>query len=150
MELPFLPFDEPNSCNDCIFMDPKYNGQLCFLNQVDLNIDLLDNVLLKKVVVQPTKKARSAGPHKLKSKTTTNKQKSRNKNKKSRSVSTQLRGGSTEPNSDETNILRHHLFYTNENLKNYPSIHRCRYIYPNCYLGTHKESLTHHQQQTPF
>ena len=38
-------------------------------------------------------------------------------------MSTHLCEGSTEPNSVETNILRHHLFYTNKNLKNYPFIH---------------------------
>ena len=32
IEPPFLPFDKPNSCNDCIFMDQKYNDWLCFLN----------------------------------------------------------------------------------------------------------------------
>ena len=36
-------------------MDPEYNDWLCFLNQVDSNTDLLDNVLLKIVIVQPTK-----------------------------------------------------------------------------------------------
>ena len=25
IEPPFLPFDEPNSCNDCVFIDQKYN-----------------------------------------------------------------------------------------------------------------------------
>ena len=44
---PFLPFVEPNVCNDYIFMDPEYNDQLCFLDQVDSNTDLLDNVILK-------------------------------------------------------------------------------------------------------
>ena len=66
IEPPFLPFDEPNSCNDCIFMDQKYNDQLCFLSQVDLNTDLLDNVFLKKVVLEPTEKPRSVGPDKSK------------------------------------------------------------------------------------
>ena len=51
MKPSFLPFDAANLCNDCIFMDQKYNGQLCFLNQVDSNTDLLDNVLLTKVVI---------------------------------------------------------------------------------------------------
>ena len=37
-------------------MDQKYNDRLCFFNLVDLNTDLLDNVHLKKFVVQPTKK----------------------------------------------------------------------------------------------
>ena len=57
-------------------------------------------MLLKWVVVQPTEKPRSVGPHESKSKTTMNKKKSRLKNKKFKSVSTQLRVGSTEPDSD--------------------------------------------------
>ena len=64
---PFLPSDEPNFCNDYIFMDPEYNDQLCFINQVDSNTDLLDNVILQQVVMQPTEKPRSVGPHKLRS-----------------------------------------------------------------------------------
>ena len=64
-------------------MDQKYNERLYFLNQVDANTDLSDNVLLKRVVVQPTKQPRSVGPHKLKSKTTTNKKKSQLKTRNS-------------------------------------------------------------------
>ena len=67
-------------------------------------------------------KPRSVSPHKLKLKTTTNNKKSRLKNKKFRSVSTQLRRGSTEPNSNTTNTLQQHLFYTNKNHNNYPFI----------------------------
>ena len=51
IKLYFLPFDEPKLCNDHILMDPKYNDRLYFLNQIDLNTNLLDNVLLKKVSV---------------------------------------------------------------------------------------------------
>ena len=51
---PFLLFDEPNLCNDYIFMNPEYNDRLCSLNQVDSNTDLLDNVILQQVVIQPT------------------------------------------------------------------------------------------------
>ena len=61
---------------------------------------MLDNVLLTRVIVQPTEKPRSVGSHKPKLKTTTDKTKSHLKNKKFRSVSTQLREGSTEPDSD--------------------------------------------------
>ena len=103
----------------------KYNGWLCFPNQVDLNTNILDNVPFKKVVVQPTENPRSIRPQKSKSKITTNKKKTRLKNHKFRSVSTQLYEGSTEPNSDGTNILHQHLFYTNRNPKNYPFIDIC-------------------------
>ena len=87
-----------------------------------MNTNLLDNVILKQVVIQPSKKPRSVGPHKLRSRTTTNKQKSCLKLKNFRSASTQLRRGSTEPIRDGTNILQHHLFYTNEDLKHYTFI----------------------------
>ena len=53
---PFLPLDDQNLCNDYIFMNPEYNDWLCFLNQVDSNVDLLDNVILQLAVIQPTKK----------------------------------------------------------------------------------------------
>ena len=68
-------------------------------------------MLLKRVDVQPTEKPSSVGPHKSKSKTTTNKEKSHVKNKKFKSVSTQLREGSTKPDNYGTNILLKHLFY---------------------------------------
>ena len=84
MKLPFLPFDEPNLCNDYILRDSEYIDRFCInfpyhcaLNQVHLDNDLLDNVILTKVVLQPTEKPRSVGPHKLKSKKTTSKKKSR-------------------------------------------------------------------------
>ena len=105
---PFLCFDEPNLCNDYIFMNSKYNNQLYFLNQVNFDANLLDNVVLHQAVIQPTKndadlldnvvlhqaviqstkKTRSVGPHKSKSKTTTYKKKPCIKNKKLRFAST--------------------------------------------------------------
>ena len=66
MVLPFLSFIDPSLCSDYIFMDAEYNDRLCFLNQVDSNIDLLDNVILQQVVIQRTKKPRSVGAHKSK------------------------------------------------------------------------------------
>ena len=42
---PFLPFDEPNLCIDSIFMNSEYNDGSSFLNQVDSDTDLLDNVI---------------------------------------------------------------------------------------------------------
>ena len=64
-------------------MDLEHNDRLCFLNQVDLNTNLLDNVILQQVVIQPTEKPRSVGPRKSKSKTTTNKKNYASKTKKS-------------------------------------------------------------------
>ena len=45
MKLPFLPFDKPNLCNDQILIDTEYIDHFYFLNQVDSNTDLLDDVL---------------------------------------------------------------------------------------------------------
>ena len=36
-------------------MNSEYNDRLFFLNQVDLDTDLLDNVNLHQVVIKPTK-----------------------------------------------------------------------------------------------
>ena len=63
---PFLPFDEPNLCNDYIFIDPEYNNQSCFLNQVDSNSDLLGNMILQQVVIQSTKKTKECKPTQIK------------------------------------------------------------------------------------
>ena len=46
-------------------MNQKYNDQLCVLNQVDLNTDMTNNVLSKRVFVKSTEKPRDIGPHNL-------------------------------------------------------------------------------------
>ena len=97
----FLPYNEPHLCNDYKFMISEYNNRLCFLNQVDLDTDLLDNMVLHQVVIQQIKKPRSVGPHKSRLKTTMYKKKLCIKNKKFRSASTQLRRGSEGPNRNE-------------------------------------------------
>ena len=80
MNPPFLPFDEPNLCNDYLMRDSEYIDCSCInfschcvLNQVDLGTNLLDNVILTKVALPSTKKPRSVGPHKPKPKKTTRK-----------------------------------------------------------------------------
>ena len=79
-------------------------------------------MILHQIFIQPTKNPRSVGPHRSKSKTTVYKKKSYMKNKKLRSTSTQLHKGSTEPNTNETNLIRQYIFYTNKDLKSYTSI----------------------------
>ena len=61
----FLPFEELNMGNGDLSTNSKYgncsniNFPLhCALNQVDLNTNLLDEVILTEVVLQPTKKPR--------------------------------------------------------------------------------------------
>ena len=49
---PFMLFDKPILCNDNILMDSEYSDRFChcFLNQVDSNTNLLDNVLLTRLL----------------------------------------------------------------------------------------------------
>ena len=58
MKTPFLSFDEPDLCNDYILRNPEYIDLFyiivpyhCVLHQVKWDTDLLDNVLLTKVVL---------------------------------------------------------------------------------------------------
>ena len=120
MELkpPFWPYGEPDLCNNYILKDPDCFDCFCInfpchcvLNQVDLDTDLLDNVLLTKDVLRPTKKPRSVGPHKLISKKNGNNRKSCLGNKKFRSVSKLLYGISVDPNSNNGLKSPRHLLY---------------------------------------
>ena len=63
IKLSFLPFDEPNQCNDYLlrhseYIDPSCSNCPCHyvLNQVNLNTNLLDNVILTKIILRPTKR----------------------------------------------------------------------------------------------
>ena len=78
--------------NDYFLMDSGYDNHSCInfpfwqgLNQADSSTNLLDKVILTKVVTQPTEKSRGVGPHKLVPKKNRNKRKSRPENKKFRS-----------------------------------------------------------------
>ena len=80
VKLPFLSYGEPDLCNNYILKDPVYIDYFlinfpyhCVLNQVDSDKYMLDNVVLRKDVLQPTKKPRSVGPHKSKPEKTTRK-----------------------------------------------------------------------------
>ena len=84
-----LPFDELNMENNHLSTNLGYDkcSSINFpfhhaLNQVDSSTDLLDEVILTEVVLRPTKKPRSVGPHKSISKKNGNKKKSRLENKK--------------------------------------------------------------------
>ena len=57
----FLPYSELELCNDYILKDPEYIDHFCInfhchyvLKQVHLDTNLLDNVVLRKEVVQST------------------------------------------------------------------------------------------------
>ena len=142
MNPPLLLYGEPDLYKNYILKDPDYSDYFCInfschcvLNQVDSDTNLLDNMFLTKDVLQPTKKPRSVGPHRLKSEKSeksTSKKKSRLKSKKFKSVSTQLceeprsvkiqSYGSAESRSGEENMLQQCLFNTDEDLKNRPFI----------------------------
>ena len=47
-------------------MNSEYNDRLYFLNQVDLDADLLYNVILHQVVIQQTKKPKNCRPTQIK------------------------------------------------------------------------------------
>ena len=79
------------------------------LNQVDSSTNLLDKVILTEVVLQPTKKPRSVGPHKSILKENGNKRKSRLGNKKFRSVYKLLYGLTVDPNSNNSLKPPRHL-----------------------------------------
>ena len=94
--------------NNHLSMDLGYDNHSCIYlpycqgpNQVDSSINLLDKVILTKVVLQPTKKPRSVSPHKSIPKKNRNKKKSRLENKKFRSVSKPLYGIPADPNSND-------------------------------------------------
>ena len=84
-------------CNAYILRDPEYidrfyiNFSFHFvLEQNPSETDQLDNVVLRKEVVQQTKKPRSVGPHKSKPEKTISKKKKHKKNKKFRGVNIQI------------------------------------------------------------
>ena len=61
----FMPYDEPDLCNDYILKDPEYIDHFCInfpyhcvLEQVPSDTNLLDNMVLWKEVIRPTKKVR--------------------------------------------------------------------------------------------
>ena len=88
MKQPFLPYGGPDLCNDYILKEPKYIDRFCInfpfycaLEQISSDTNLLDNLVLWKEVLRPTKKLRSVGPHKSKPEKTTSKKETRQKKK---------------------------------------------------------------------
>ena len=109
---PFLPYDEPNLCNDYLLRDSEYIDCSCInfscygvLNQVDSNMDLLNNVILTKVALQSTTKTKECRPTQIKIKENNKQKEITPKNKKVKSENTRLSGGFTDSSNDEKNIL---------------------------------------------
>ena len=103
-----LHFNKLNINNNHLLTNSEYddysgiNFPLQFHpNQVDSTTDLLDDVVLTEVVLRPTEKPRSVGPHRLILKKTRSKKKSLLKNNKLRSVSKPLCLESVDNNSDD-------------------------------------------------
>ena len=144
-KLSLLYFNKLNIDNNHVSTNSDYDDypginfpfQFVF-NQVYSTTNLLDNVVLTEVVLQPTKKTRSVGPHRLISKKTRSKKKSLLK--KIRSVSKPLclgsvdlysndnilpqqftYGGSVDSGYDggENNIPQRSIFSTNKDMKTY-------------------------------
>ena len=99
-------------------MDSGYDNHSCINllycqspNQVDPSIDLQDEVILLKVVTQPTEKPKSVGPHKSIPKKSRNKRKSRLENEKFRSVIKPLYGISVDHNNNYGLKPPQHLLY---------------------------------------
>ena len=85
-------------------------------------------MILTKVVLQPTKKTRSVGPHKSISKENSNKKKSCLENKKFRSVNKSLYGIHVDPDNDDNKVPQQRLLFANEDRRNYPLINDDTYI----------------------
>ena len=122
-----LPFDKLNmgnidlSTNSIYYNHSNTNFPLHnTLNQVDSNTDLIDEVILTEVVLRPTKKPRSVGPHKLISKKNGNKRKSRLGDKKFRSVSKLLYGVHANLNSKNGLKSTRPLLYKSKDKNDYP------------------------------
>ena len=120
-----------NLCQDTgkdhLSSDSGYDSHFCINlpyrqgpNQVDPSIDLLDRVILTKVVTRPTKKLRSVGPHKTIPMKSRSKRKSCLENKKFRIASKPLYGISADENSNNGLKLPYHLLYKSEDKNKYP------------------------------
>ena len=89
-KLSLIHFNKLNVNNNHLSTKLEYNDHYSVLNfplqftptQVDSTTNLLDDVVLTKVVLRPTKKRRSVGPHKSILKKNDNQRKSHQENKK--------------------------------------------------------------------
>ena len=97
-----------STCNDHSIL----NFQLQFTpNQVDYTTYLLDEVILTEVVIRPTKKPRSVGPHKSILKKNDKQWKSHQENKKFRSVCKPTDGTTVDRNVNNIEKSLRHLIY---------------------------------------
>ena len=118
LKSPLFPFDKLDIGNGDLSINylPLHHA----LNQVDSNTNLLDEVILTEVVLLPTKKPRSVGPHKSILQKNSNKRKSRLGNMKFRSVSKLLYDVHVNPNSKNGSKSRRPLLYKSKDKNDYP------------------------------
>ena len=116
-----LDFNKLNINNNHLLTNSEYNDRSVLNfphqftpNQVNSTTDLLDNVVLTAVVLQPTKNPRSVGPNKLILKKNDNKRKSHQENKKFRSVCKPTYGTTTDHNVNNTKKTRNSGVYVNQ------------------------------------
>ena len=122
-----LPFEELNMGNNHLSSNVEYDNRFSInfplqhtLTKIDLNTNPLDKVILTEVVLQPTKKPRSVGPHKSISKKNGNKEKSCLGNKKFRSMNKSLYATHIDIGSNNDYLSQQRLLYTNKDKRNYP------------------------------
>ena len=131
-----LHFNKLDINNNHLLTNSEYNDHsvlnfpLQFTpNQVDSTTDLLDEVVLTEVVLRPTEKPRSVGPHKLILKKNGNKRKSRQENKKFRSVYKPTYRTTADRNINNSLKSSRYLLYKSKDRNEYPHMnthtHRC-------------------------
>ena len=105
----------------------EYNDHLILIypprfthNQVDSTTDLFDDVDLNEVILRPTEKPRSVGPHKSILKKNGNKRKSHQENKKFRSVCKPTYGTTADHNVNNIEKSLRHLVYKSKDRNIYP------------------------------
>ena len=89
-------------------------------NHVDLTTNLLNKVILTEVIMQPTKKPRTVGPHKSILKKNDNQRKSHQENKKFRSVCKATYGTIADRNVNNIVKSLRYLVYKSEDRNTYP------------------------------
>ena len=88
-------------------------------NQVDSTTNLSEDVVLTEVILQPTKKPRSVGPHKLILKKNSKKRKSLQENKKFRGMCEPTYGTNVDHNINNGLKLSRHLSYKSKDRNKY-------------------------------
>ena len=151
LKLSLLIFEELNMGNDDLSMNSEYNNRSNInfplhyaLNQIYLNTDLVDEVILTKSVLRPTKKQRSVGPHKSILKKNGNTKYSCVENKKFRSVNKSLYGIHVDFDNYKEGLRTTTTPIIHKQRQEELSTHGYWYIYSNIFLEAYEELITHY------